>query len=160
MKSYKIRVDGGGALLFLFIMLPNLFWAAVPAPDDVLRRESCTPLLDAAGSACQVLFTAALCMLVNKTRKPLGATPLVLASAGCVLAYFIGWGFYYAGFTGLPVILALTLPPLLRVSVFCGGPKKLRGGSSHRGIYRLPPDPRHHELCLTGTTIHFLRGAI
>lgn len=123
MKSYKIRVDGGGALLFLFIMLPNLFWAAVPAPDDVLRRESCTPLLDAAGSACQVLFTAALCMLVNKARKPLGATPLVLASAGCVLAYFIGWGFYYAGFTGLPVILALTLPPCFAFLFFAADRK-------------------------------------
>ena len=83
MKKYKFAFDPWGLLLFLLIMLPNLFWFAVPAANDVLRRESVTPVSDAVASVCQVLFAAALCAVVNKERERLRLTPLIGASLFC-----------------------------------------------------------------------------
>ncbi len=113
MKKYKFAFDPWGLLLFLLIMLPNFFWFAVPAANDVLRRESVTPVLDAAASVCQVLFAAALCAVVNKERERLRLTPLIWASLFCGGLYAAGWAFYYAGSAGPPVIALLTLPPCL-----------------------------------------------
>ena len=113
MKSYKLAFDPWGLLVFLLIMLPNFVWFTVPAPNDVLRQESVTPVLDTVASVCQVLFTAALCGIVNRERERLSLTPLIAASLCCGGLYAAGWIFYYAGFAGPPVILLLTLPPCL-----------------------------------------------
>lgn len=113
MKSYKLAFDPWGLLVFLLIMLPNFFWFAFPAPNDVLRQESVTPVLDGIASVCQVLLVAALCAIVNRTRTKLRFTPLIVASLCCGGLYAAGWIFYYAGFTDFPVILLLTLPPCL-----------------------------------------------
>lgn len=113
MKSYKLAFDPWGLLVFLLIMLPNFFWFAFPAPNDVLRQESVTPVLDGIASVCQVLVVAALCDIVNRTRTKLRFTPLIVASLCCGGLYAAGWMFYYAGFAGLHVIVLLTLPPCL-----------------------------------------------
>ena len=113
MKTYKFAFDPWGLLLFLLIMLPNFFWFAVPAPNDVLRQGSVTPVLDGIASVCQALLAAALCAIANRTRESLRFTPLIAASLCCGGLYAAGWGFYYAGFAGPPVILLLTLPPCL-----------------------------------------------
>lgn len=113
MKKYKLAFEPWGLLVFLLIMLPNFVWFAVPAPNDVLRQESVTPVLDGIASVCQVLFAVALCGIVNRTREKLRLTPLIAASLCCGGLYAAGWIFYYAGFSGPPVILLLTLPPCL-----------------------------------------------
>lgn len=113
LKRYRLALDLWGICLFFLVMLPNLIWFAVPAPHDILRETSNTALLDAAASVCQVLFVAALCLLKNRTCGPLRLTPLLLAALCCLLTYWAGWGIYYMGFTGLPVLLMLTLPPCL-----------------------------------------------
>lgn len=113
MKKYKLAFDPWGLLVFLLIMIPNFVWFAVPAPNDVLRRESVTPLLDGIASVCQVLFAATLCGIVSRTREKLRLTPLLLASLCCGGLYAAGWIFYYAGLAGPPVILLLVLPPCL-----------------------------------------------
>lgn len=59
-KKYKITVDIWAILLFLAIMLPNFIWFVFPAPNDILRAESITPVLDEAASISQVLFVAML----------------------------------------------------------------------------------------------------
>lgn len=112
-RTYRFAFDPWGLLLFLLIMLPNFIWFAVPAPDDVLRRESVTPVLDGIASACQILFVAALCTIVNRKREIIHLTPLLLAALCCGGLYAAGWAFYYAGFTSPPVIVLLTLPPCL-----------------------------------------------
>lgn len=118
MKKYTFSFDAGGLLLFLFIMLPNFIWFALPAPHDILRRESVTGLLDGIASVCQVLLVAALCAVVNKERGSLRVTPLILASAGCGLLYYAGWVLYYLGLVHPLVILLLTLPPCLTFLFF------------------------------------------
>jgi hypothetical protein len=46
LKPYRFGFDIWGLLLFLLVMLPNFIWFAVPAPNDVLRAESVTPITD------------------------------------------------------------------------------------------------------------------
>lgn len=46
----KLGFDVGGLVLFLALMLPNFLWFAIPAPNDVLRAESATPVIDAIAS--------------------------------------------------------------------------------------------------------------
>ena len=46
LKEYKFGFNIYGLLLFLIIMIPNFIWFAVPAPDDVLRVESVTEMID------------------------------------------------------------------------------------------------------------------
>lgn len=113
MKKYRLAFDLWGLLLFLLVMLPNFIWFAVPAPNDVLRGESATPVLDGLASVCQPLFVAALCLVGNRERGRLRPSPLILGCIACGLFYYLGWGLYYAGIVHPAVILLLTLPPCL-----------------------------------------------
>lgn len=113
MKNYKFAFDPWGLLVFLLVMLPNLVWFAVPAPNDILREESVTPVLDGIASVCQVLFAAAICLVVNKERERPRLTPLLFTVAACGALYFLGWIFYYAGIVHPGVVLLLTLSPCL-----------------------------------------------
>lgn len=118
MKKYRLGFDPWGLLLFLLIMLPNLIWFAVPAPNDILRGESATPVLDSAASVCQVLMVAALCGSVSGKRGPLHPSPLIFSAVCCVLLYYAGWALYYMALAGPPVIGLLTLPPCLAFMFF------------------------------------------
>lgn len=118
MRRYKVAFDPWGFLLFGGMMLPNLYWFAVPAPNDVLRAPSATPLLDGAASLCQILFAAALCLLAHRRRAPLRLTPLLGGTVCCGLLYAAGWICYYAGLVSPAVILLLTLSPCLAFLFF------------------------------------------
>ena len=118
MGRYKIAFEKWGFLLFLLVMAPNFIWFSVPAPDDMLRRESAMEVLDGIASVCQVLFVAALCLIVNAERESLRLTPLICGCAGCVALYYAGWGLYYRGLTSPAVILLLTVPPCLAFLLF------------------------------------------
>lgn len=113
MKQYRFGFDVWGLAVFMLIMLPNFIWFAVPAPDDILRSESKTAVIDTIGSVCQALFVAALCFIINKNCGKLRISPKIIVAACCILIYFAGWGFYYAGITAPPVVICLTLPPCL-----------------------------------------------
>lgn len=118
MKNYKFTFDLWGLAIFLIIMIPNFIWFALPAPNDILRAESKTPVVDAIGSVCQALFVVALCFVANKNRGRLRINPKIIVAACFVLIYFAGWGFYYAGITAPSVIICLTLPPCLAFLFF------------------------------------------
>ena len=68
-KKYKVGFDIWGLLLFLIIMIPNFIWFAVPAPNDILRTDSITQILDTVASVCQVLMIVLLCILKNKDQE-------------------------------------------------------------------------------------------
>jgi len=110
-EKYRMGFDLWGLALFLIIMLPNFVWFFLPAPNDVLRNESATPLLDSIAQVLQIVMTAALCVVVNLT----GDQPMKRGyRAGipiCVTLYFAGWGAYYAGALNAAVILDLCLAP-------------------------------------------------
>ena len=118
MCKYRISFDIWGLLLSLFIMIPNFIWFAVPAPQDILRNESVTEIIDAIASVCQIVFVAALCAVVNKERETLRLTPYIGGCIGCGLLYYAGWLLYYLGLTAPAVILLLTVPPCLAFLFF------------------------------------------
>ena len=118
LKKYELGFETEGLLLFLILMIPNVIWFAIPAPNDVLRADSMTETINAAASVCQVWMVAALCICRNKERKKLRATPFIIAAAGCCLLYFASWMFYYGGAVNAAVILGLTLPPCLAFLFF------------------------------------------
>jgi len=124
-KTYKLGFDISGLILFLIVMAPTFIWLAVPTPNDVLRTESATPIVDAIGSVCQILFIACLCVVINKERSRLRLSPLVVASIVCVVMYYIGWVLYYRGITNAWVILMLTIPPCLAFILFAVDRKNL-----------------------------------
>ena len=41
-KKYKMGFDVWALVLFIAIMIPNIIWFAIPAPNDILRTESIT----------------------------------------------------------------------------------------------------------------------
>lgn len=110
-KNYKLGVDIYSLLLFLIIMLPNFIWFALPAPNDILRTDSVTPIVDAIGSFCQIFFIIALCILQRKSTPKIQVNPLIIMVIASLLLYFTGWIFYYIGVTNPLIILLLTIPP-------------------------------------------------
>ena len=110
-KNYKLGFDPWGLALFLLIMLPNFIWFALPAPNDVLRSESVTPLADSAAQVFQIVMVIALCAVVNAAcDKPI-RHGYRAGTAACVVLYFAGWATYYAGIASTVVILDLCLAP-------------------------------------------------
>ena len=125
LKQYRFAFDFWGLLLFLLVMLPNLIWFAVPTPNDVLRADSVTPVVDVFASVCQVLTVACLCFLINEERGRLRLSPLVIAAVVCVAVYYLGWVLYYSGIANAWIILLLTLPPCLAFILFAADRKNL-----------------------------------
>ena len=113
LNSYKFKIDFWSIGLFLLMMLPNFLWFAFPAPNDVLRITSVTPITDAIGSFLQISLIATLSCLAHKDSKPLCFSAGMIATLICVMAYFVGWVLYYNAITYAWVILMLTLPPCL-----------------------------------------------
>ena len=125
LNKYRFGFDVLGLILFLLVMLPNFIWFAVPAPNDVLRKDSLTPAVDLVASVCQVLTIACLCFVINKERCKLRFSPLVIATIVCVVVYYIGWVLYYSGIVNVWVILLLTIPPCLAFILFAADRKNI-----------------------------------
>lgn len=111
MKKYKLGFDVWGLLLFLVIMIPNFIWFVVPAPNDILRTESVTPIVDSIGSIFQILFVSILCMLKRKDLERLKISKLIIMTIVAVGLYYVGWVAYYIGITNPVIIILLTIPP-------------------------------------------------
>lgn len=118
LSTYRFGFDVLGMILFLLVMLPNFIWFAVPAPNDVLRTESVTHVVDVVASVCQVLTVACMCFVIHKERRKLRFSPLVIATVVCIVVYYAGWVLYYTGNASTWVILLLTIPPCLAFILF------------------------------------------
>lgn len=111
LKNYKIGFDVWALVLFLFVMIPNIIWLAIPAPNDILRVDSVTKTIDSIASVSQALMIAILCIIKNSESKKLSVTPLIAGTVICCLLYYVSWLAYYQGIAGTIVILALTVLP-------------------------------------------------
>lgn len=112
-KRYKMGFECGGLILFLIIMIPNFIWFAVPAPNDILRTESLTPVIDTIGSVMQVIFVASICLIQRIDVEKIRLSKLITATIVMVAVYVVGWILYYCGIVNPLVILLLTVPPCL-----------------------------------------------
>ena len=113
LKRYTMGFNAWALALFMLIMLPTIIWTAIPAPDDILRAESSTPLLDMTANVCRVVMLFALCAFIHTERRKHTLSPAVICSLISIVLYYAAWVFYYLGSTGTAVILGLTLPPCL-----------------------------------------------
>lgn len=111
LRHYKLGFDPWGLALFLIVMLPNFVWLALPAPNDVLRSESVTPLADAISQVFQIVMVTALCAIINVAKDKPMKWRHQIGIIVCIALYFAGWTAYYAGITNSPVILDLCLAP-------------------------------------------------
>lgn len=111
MKNYRMGFDAWALALFAAIMLPNIFWFAVPAPTDVLRADSATEGLDAVASVLQIAMLAALCLLKNRGVEGIRLSSPIVAAGACVLVYYICWIAYYLGVAAIPVVLGMAVFP-------------------------------------------------
>lgn len=118
LKNYKLSFEIWGLLLFLIVMIPNFIWFAIPAPNDILRAESITEMVDTAASVCQILMIVAICIFRNRESKKLCITPHIIMVAICYLLYVASWIAYYNGMANVIVILGLTIPPCLAFLFF------------------------------------------
>ncbi len=124
-KQYRFGFEPWGLLLFLLVMLSNFIWFAVPAPNDILRTDSVTPVVDAIGSVFQVLTVACLCFVINKNRNKLRFSTLIIVTIICIAIYYVGWTLYYTANVNPVVILLLTIPPCLAFILFAIDRKNL-----------------------------------
>lgn len=120
-SNHGLGFDAGSAVLFAAIMAPNLIWFLIPAPVDILRRESLTPTLDAVGSVFQVLMVVLLCFVKNTSAGK--QAPYLWSTAACYGLYCIAWVAYYLGITSSVVMLTLCLAPCLAFGFFAVGRK-------------------------------------
>ncbi len=118
LKKYKMSFDVWALVVFLIIMIPNFIWSAVPAPNDILRTESATKVIDTIGSIFQVLMIFTLCVFINPDRNKLSFTKTIIAMICCIVIYFCSWVFYYLGVTNWLVIMGLTIPPCMAFLFF------------------------------------------
>ena len=123
--KYRFGFDVLGLVLFLIVMIPTCVWIGFPAPDDVLRMESVTPVLDVIASVFQVLSVACLCFVINERRSKLSLSPLLFLTITCILTYYLGWVLYYCGIVSPWIILLLTVPPCLGLILFAADRKNL-----------------------------------
>lgn len=110
MKKYRFGFDIWGLALFFLIMIPNFIWFAIPAPHDILRVESITPIVD---TIAQVIMIICLCIFKNKEKEKIRKTNLIITVIACCLLYFLCWVLYYLGITNAGIILGLTIFPCL-----------------------------------------------
>ncbi len=70
-KKYKMGFDMWALVLFIAIMIPNIIWFAIPAPNDILRTESITKIPDTIASISQVVMLVAPEKWKNVIRHPI-----------------------------------------------------------------------------------------
>lgn len=90
----------------------------VPAPNDVLRVESFTPIIDGIGSVSQVVFIATICILKRKDVDKIRFSKLLNLSLARVAIYFMGWIQYYSGIVNPIVIILLTISPCMEFILY------------------------------------------
>lgn len=83
LQKYRMSFEPWGLALFAAVMLPNLLWMIFPVPNDVLRANSLTPVVDRIGSICQMAMVFCLCFIRRVDAKPLRFSPLVVAALVC-----------------------------------------------------------------------------
>lgn len=112
--------DVRGLILFAAILLPNLIWFTLPAPNDILRGESQTVLLDGFASAFQVLTVFFMCAFIRKNAPKKILIPAAVTISLFVLLYYMAWIVYYRGFIQSAILMILAVAPCAVLIIFSG----------------------------------------
>lgn len=118
LRKYRMGFDIWGLIIFIAVMLPNCYWFACEAPDDVLRDESITPVIDMIGSVCQVAMVAALCVVKRQDIQGVKLGARIYGALVSYVIYIVSWIFYYQGYVNAYVIIALCVAPCLTFGLY------------------------------------------
>ncbi len=120
LKKYKFGIDVWAIWLFAVIMLPNIIWALSDLPNDVLKRETLTPVLDNIMTISQVLMILALCFIKNSEtqNRPIKSSLPAISAAFCML-YYSAWIFYFCGSSDGIILTALCSVPCVALILYC-----------------------------------------
>ncbi len=117
-KKYKFAFNLWAIILFLAMMLPYVYWFIIPAPNDILRTKSVTPILDNVASICQTITIALLCLIQRNDVGRLRWSSTVLCTVIWYVTYIVTWFFYYQGNTHSIIIVLLCLMPCLALGSY------------------------------------------
>jgi len=117
-KKYRIGFEWRGLALFLAVMVPNFIWFAIPAPNDIMRVVSRTPVIDTIATVCQVAFIICLCLLIRTDQRPFRINGTIIGIITLVVAYYICWILYYQSAINIAVIIGLTIFPCIAFLLF------------------------------------------
>ena len=118
LKRYRFGFEWRGLVLFLIIMAPNFIWFAMPSPNDILRLESRTPMIDTIATVCQIAFVMCLCLLIRTDQKPFILTGTIKGVILSTVLYYVCWILYYQGVTNIAIITGLTIFPCIAFLLF------------------------------------------
>lgn len=120
LKKYKFGIDVWAIWLIAVIMLPNIIWALSSLPNDILKRETLTPVLDNIMTIAQVLMILALCLIRNKDtqNRPIKSSLPAISVAMCMI-YYSAWIFYFCGSAGGFILTALCTVPCIALILYC-----------------------------------------
>lgn len=110
-KKFRFGFDLWGFLLFVFIMIPNIFSVIVPVKNNFSSWESVTPQIDTVMSISQYIMIAALCMIINTDAKKIRFNSLIALMVIFSIMYWASWAICYCGIWNTPVIMALCVLP-------------------------------------------------
>lgn len=127
-KNYRLGIDPWAILLFLAVMLPNWIWFAYPAPNDILRSDSITPVLDSIASVCQALFLALLAFVQNQTAPKIRLSSALVLSLAWYILYLIAWGLYFCGILHSVLMILLCIAPCFAFGSYAMDRKNLPAG--------------------------------
>lgn len=109
--KYRLGFDVSAVILFILILLPNIFWAFLPAPNDILKTESRAPLIDAFATTFQVLMLTVLISVKNINYKKVNYRPFIVLTVISGLLYYICWVLYYFNTVTNAVLIGLCVFP-------------------------------------------------
>lgn len=120
LKKYKFGIDTWAIWLFAVIMLPNIIWALSDLPNDILKSETLTPVLDNIMTIAQVLAILSLCLIKNREtqNRPIKSSLPAISVAVCML-YYSAWIFYFSGGSDGFILTALCVTPCVALILYC-----------------------------------------
>ena len=115
--NYRIGIEWWGLILFLVVMIPNIIWFKVPAPNDIMRQESRTPRVDKFMTVFQAMLIITLILLKNV--KAVSVHPAYIVLIGLsLISYYTGWIIYYRGISNAFIHIVLADAPCLAFILF------------------------------------------
>lgn len=120
LKKYKFGIDAWAIWFIAAIMLPNIIWALSNLPNDILKNETLTPVLDNIMTIAQVLMIVSLCLIRNKEtqNRPIKSSFPAISAAFCMF-YYSSWIFYFCGSADSIILVSLCVTPCVALILYC-----------------------------------------
>lgn len=101
-----------GLVVFILVMVPNLFYFWLPKSSGAGRAASHHWLLDVIEHASQAVFVLLL-VFFRRSQVSHVLSPYTLGMAVFLFVYYLLWILYFRGFRNLTVLLGMAASPVV-----------------------------------------------